>query len=209
MFLKRLLSHSKKEREVIDNMREHIKLLCMACDCFKTALENHDRDLMRTISDLEREGDSLRRQIISDIYEGAFLPYLRPDLCRFVEIVDGIFDLLQDTAYHYLETKIHEQIIDECIRVAFFNSQMCQMLLITFDAMLNGKDLREKTLAVRIYEKKIDDIKFDLLRTIKTIDIADFWEGKGLSDFISSLTSISDVIEDSSDHLQIINVSLR
>jgi predicted phosphate transport protein (TIGR00153 family) len=209
MFLKRILSHGKKERGVIENITRHIKLLCTACDCFQTALENHDRDLMRTVIDLEREGDSVRRQIVSDVYEGAFLPYLRPDLCRFVEIVDSIFDLLQDTAYTYIDTKIREEIRGECVRVAFFNAQMCQMLLITFEAMLHGKDLREKTLAIRIYEKKVDDIKFDLLKTIKTLAITDFWEGKGLTDFISGLTSISDVIEDCSDHLQIINASLR
>jgi len=209
MFLEKILSLSKKEQEVTGNMRKHIKLLCSTCDLFKTALEKDDRNLMRNLIDLERESDSIRREIISKIYEGAFLPYLRPDLCRFVEIVDHVFDILGDTANYYLDGKIPEQIKGECFRVAYLNLKICEMFLITFEALLKGDDLREKTLAIRIYEKKIDDIKFSLIKDIRKIPISNFWEGKILSDFISGLTTISDIIEDASDYLQIINVSMK
>ncbi len=190
-------------------MRKHIKLLCNACDLFRTAMEKDNRNLMRDVIDLEREGDSIRRDIISLIYEGAFLPYLRPDLCRFVEIVDNVFDVLGDTANSYLDGKIPEQIKSECIRIAYFNLKICEMLLITFEAMLKGEDLREKTLAIRIYEKKIDDIKFSLIKDIRKIPISNFWEGKILSEFISGLATISDIIESASDHLRIINVIMK
>ena len=209
MFLEKILSHSKKEQKVTDNMRKHIKLLCNACNLFGTAIEKDDRSLMRDLIDIERESDSIRREIISKIHDGAFLPYLRPDLCRFVEIVDHVFDVLEDTAHYCLDGKIPEQIKSECIRIAYLNSKICEMLLITFEAMLKGDDLREKTLAIRIYEKKIDDIKFSLIKDIHKIPISNFWEGKILSDFISGITSISDIIEDASDYLQIINVSMK
>ena len=75
--------------------------------------------------------------------------------------------------------------------------------------MLKGENLREKMLAIRIYEKKIDDIKFELIRDAQTIEITNFWEGQILSQFLSCLTSISDVIEDASDHLQVISVSMK
>lgn len=209
MFLEKILSLSKKEEKVTDNMRKHIKLLCNACSLFGTAIEKDDRSLMRDLIDIERESDSIRREIISKIYEGAFLPYLRPDMCRFVEIVDHVFDIFEDTVLYYLDGKIPEQIKGECIRVAYLNSKICEMLLITFEAMLKGNDLREKTLAIRIYEKKIDDIKFNLIKDIRNIPINNFWEGKFLSDFVSGITSISDIIEDASDYLQIINVSMK
>ncbi len=209
MIFEKILSLSKKEQKVTANMRKHIKLLCNACDLFRTAMEKDNRNLMRDVIDLEREGDSIRRDIISLIYEGAFLPYLRPDLCRFVEIVDNVFDVLGDTANSYLDGKIPEQIKSECIRIAYFNLKICEMLLITFEAMLKGEDLREKTLAIRIYEKKIDDIKFSLIKDIRKIPISNFWEGKILSEFISGLATISDIIESASDHLRIINVIMK
>lgn len=208
-FLKRTLSRRKQEQKVVEKMKSHIKLLCSACNSFKNALEGNSRHEMRHVADLEREGDSIRREIISDIYEGAFLPYFRSDLCKFVETVDRVFDAVKDTASCYLETKLHEDIREECIRVALLNVGICEMLFLTFEAMLRGEDLREKTLAIRIYEKKVDDIKVALCRDVRRTSVSGFWEGKFLADFISGLTSISDIIEDASDYLQIILVSMK
>lgn len=209
MILERILSHGKKEREVTEDIKRHIKLLCTACKTFKTALEKQDRNLLLDVIDLEREGDSIRREVVSHIYEGAFLPYLRPDLCKFVEIVDEVFDLLKDTASYCLETQLPERLRDDCLRVALFNVRMSEMLLITYEAMLKGEDPREKILAIRIYEKKIDDIKFNLFSEAQQVPIESYWKGKMLSDLMTGLTTISDIIEDASDHLQIIHVSIR
>jgi len=209
MFLEKILSHGKKERYVIEDIRRHIELLCKACDVFKKALDERKRDLMWEVIDLEREADSVRRQVISHIYEGAFLPYLRPDLCKFVEIVDEVFDVLKEASFYGVDNEVPELLRDESIRVALLNFRMCDMLMSSFEAMLRGEDLREKTLAVRIFEKKIDDIKHDLTKEAEKVRIDNFWAGKTLSDFITNLTMISDIIEDASDHLQIINVSTR
>lgn len=209
MLIKRLFSQGKKEQAVIEGIRRHIRLLCSACEDMQNGLKEGDRDQIRKVIQLEREGDMVRREIISAIYEGAFLPYLRPDLCRFTEVVDRVFDAIEDTANNFLELDIPEQIWSDCIRVAFLNVRICEMLLICFEAMVKGKDLRQKTLAVRIYEKKIDDLKFDIRKRIRRLPVADYWEGRLLADFVSGLTSISDIVEDASDYLHIINVSMR
>ncbi|HSB52503.1 MAG TPA: DUF47 family protein, partial [Dissulfurispiraceae bacterium] len=65
------------------------------------------------------------------------------------------------------------------------------------------------TLAVRIYEKRIDEVKFDIIRSLRKREVISFWEGKSLSDFVTSLTGISDIIEDASDYLHTINLRLR
>ena len=209
MFLKKIFDYGKQEERVIEDIKRHLKLLCNACETFYRAMEENDKHLARDVVDSEREGDSIRREIISNIYAGAFLPYLRPDLCRFAEIVDRVFDSLQETALNYLEVKLPEQLRDECLRVAFLNTRMCEMLSISFDAMLNGEDLREKALAIRIYEKKIDDLKFSIVKDLRQIPVDDFWQGRILADFVSRLTTISDTIEDAGDQLQIINVSMK
>jgi len=209
MFLKKILSYGKKEDQVIENVKEHLRLLCLAFESFYSGIRNNDSTKMREVIDLEREGDSVRREIISTIYAGAFLPYLRPDLCRFVETLDRVFDSLEDTAFNYSDVVLPEEITEECVRVASMNTNMCEMLAISFDAMVNGEDLREKALAIRIYEKRIDDIKFSVLKEMRTISIDNFWQGRTLAEFVSDLTTISDMIEDASDYLQIINISMR
>jgi predicted phosphate transport protein (TIGR00153 family) len=211
ILLEKVFSGGKTEQRVIENIRKHIRTLCSASDCFKKAIEKQDKDLMFSVSDLEREGDSIRREIISTIYEGAFLPFLRPNICRFVEIVDEAFDALKDAAIasEYLEPKLDKETEDECIKIADINLKMCEMLLLAFETLFSKEDLREKTLAIRIYEKKIDELKFDLLNKLRTKEVKGYWEGKMLSDFISYLTQVSDVVEDASDYLYIISVSLK
>ncbi|HEC32265.1 MAG: TIGR00153 family protein [Deltaproteobacteria bacterium] len=209
MLFSKYFSRGKKEEKVLEKIRSHIELLCKACELFSTALQSEDTGSMRAIIDLEREADGVKRKIISGIYEGAFLPYLRPDLCRFVETVDDIFDMLEDTAFNAMSIYLPHSIREESFRVAFLNSRMCEMLLITFDAMVEGEDLRERVLAIRIYEKKIDDMKFGILCDLRELAIDSYWYGKALSDFVTGLTSISDIIEDACDHLQIIHLSMR
>lgn len=201
----------KKEEQVIENIRRHISILHSASECFKKAMEARNKNQMYCVPDLEREGDSVRREIISAIYEGAFLPFIRSNICRFVEIVDEAFDILEDAAseFEYLGAKLDEGIEEDCIKIADINLNMCDMLLIAFETLFDNGDLREKTLAIRIYEKQVDEIKFDLISKLMKKEVKDFWEGRILSDFISYLTRISDVIEDASDYLHIINLSLR
>jgi len=199
------------EQKAIDSIRKHMQILYSASECFKKGLRELNKDQMYCVAELEREGDSVRREIISTIYEGAFLPFLRTNICRFVEIVDEAFDVLKDTAFEFenLGPKLDEEIREDCIQIADINQQMCEMLTIAFATLFTKGDLREKTLAIRIYEKKVDDMKFDLIGRLRNREVKNFWEGRALSDFISYLTHISDVIEDASDYLHIINLSMR
>jgi len=199
------------EQKAIDGIKKHMQILYSASECFKKGLEELNKDQMYCVAELEREGDSVRREIISTIYEGAFLPFLRTNICRFVEIVDEAFDVMKDAASEFenLGSNLDQEIREDCIQIAGINQQMCDMLIIAFDTLFNKGDLREKTLAIRIFEKRVDDMKFDLIGRMRNKEVKNFWEGKTLSDFISYLTHISDVIEDASDYLHIINLSMR
>jgi predicted phosphate transport protein (TIGR00153 family) len=210
VLIEKVIFGGKAEQRVISQIKTFIRILWSAADCFKMALEERDKDLIACVPDLEREGDSTRREIIAKIYEGAFLPFIRSSICRFVEMVDEAFDVMEDAAYEFEYLEFDDKEIEEdCIKIADINSKMCEMLLIAFVTLFTKEDLREKTLAVRIYEKKVDEIKFDLVKKLRKKEIKTFWEGKILSDFISYLTSISDAIEDASDYLHIIKLSLR
>ena len=66
--LKRLFFGGKIEQEVIEKIKRHIKILCSACETFKTAIEERDKKMMLGVFDLEREGDIIRRNIICLLY---------------------------------------------------------------------------------------------------------------------------------------------
>lgn len=210
MVLERFFSTSKKEQEVIGNIKKHIQVLITASYIFRDAVEKGDKNLMLDVAELEREADIIRRELISQIYEGAFLPFLRPNIFRFVEMVDEAFDVLEDAALEY--EHIYHKLDDikfDCHKIANINAQMCEMLLQAVDSLFYKEDLREKSLAIRIYEKSADEIKFELIEKLKDTEVKNFWEGKMLSDFINYLTRVSDLIEDASDYLNIIKISLR
>lgn len=210
MVIEKALFGGKAEQKVINGIKTHIRILWSASDCFKSALEERDSDMIECVPDLEREGDSIRREIISRIYEGAFLPFIRTNICRFIEIVDEAFDVLEDAAFEFRYIRqLDKDIEEDCIKIADINSKMCEMLLLSFESLFTKKDIREKGLAIRIYEKRVDELKFDLIDKLRKKEVKNFWEGKILSDFISYLTTVSDVIEDASDYLTVINISLR
>jgi hypothetical protein len=125
--------------------------------------------------------------------------------------VEEALDFLKEAAseFEYISQGLDKDIEEDCFRIADKNVQMSDMLLIAFETLFSKDDLREKTLAIRIYEKQIDEIKFDLIRKLSEKEIKNFWHGKMLSDFVTCLTRISNVIEDASDYLLIISVSLR
>ncbi len=207
--LKKFMRGDRKEEAALTAMHEHLDLLCAAGQALSELLSSGSKDLVEKIFDLERDGDAARRRVLSIIFEGAFLPYLRPNLCRFVELVDEAFDTVEDSARYFNLIPLHPSIADECRRIASFNRQMCEILILAFELAVRGEDIREQVLAIRILEKRVDDLKGDIEQKIHEVPVADFWQGKFYSDFLHNLTTFSDLIEDASDALYVLTVSFR
>lgn len=207
----KVISGGKLEKKIIEKIKNHIKILCSAAECLGNSLFTGNKESTYCIADLEREADAIRREIITKIHEGAFLPFIRPNICKFIEIVDEAFDNLEDAAFEfrYVREDLYNIIKSDCEKIVKINSTMCELLLIAFETLVEKGDLKEKNLAIRICEKQIDDIKFDIIEKLRKIELNNFWDGKIISDFIEYLTKISDLIEDASDYLYIIEVSLK
>ncbi len=209
--LGKIISGGKLEKKVIEDIKTHIKILCSAAECFRNSISTNNKEGTYCVADLEREADSVRREITTTIHQGAFLPFIRPNICRFTEMVDEAFDNLEDAAleFRYVREDIYKTIKPECEKIAKINSAMCELLSMAFDTLTEKGDLKEKNLAIRIYEKQVDDLKFEILDKLRTIELQNFWDGKIISDFIEYITKISDLIEDASDYLYIIEISLK
>lgn len=198
----------KLEEEVIEKTKKFIELLCSACELFRDAVERDDKKLMLKIVEMENEGDVVRREIALKIYEGAFLPYLRPNIYKLIEMIDEVLDILEDSALSYMKIKTIGDIKDDVLEISNLNLRMCRVFLKAFESLFKGEDLRETTLVIRIYEKKVDELKHDLMDKLEKRDVA-IWEGLILLDFTQNLVRISDLIEDAGDLIQMINVSIR
>ncbi len=202
---------SRREEEVIKLVKEHLNTVLQACERFKVGIENDDAESLKKVCELEKIGDVLRRDIASKLYEGAFIPAVRVNLYRFSEVVDEILDTLEDCAIEYmnLPVKLDEDVKSYCITITEVNLKMSRDLISAFESLEKKADLRDATLKIRTREEIIDKVKHDLCRFLMQRDVEGFWVGKIISDFIVSLGSVSDLIEDAGDIIQILNVSMR
>jgi uncharacterized protein Yka (UPF0111/DUF47 family) len=85
---------------------------------------------------------------------------------------------------------------------------MSELLLKAFNELQNKNNLKEKILGIRTLEKKIDELKLEIISLLRSKKISNFWEGETISNFVNYLSSISDIIEDASDQLIILDLSL-
>jgi predicted phosphate transport protein (TIGR00153 family) len=207
---RRAIFRGEKEEEVIRLIREHLNTIKHACEVFKVGLEKDDRSLLAEVCELEKLGDILRRDIVLKLYEGAFIPAVRTNLYKFAETIDEILDTIEDAVVVYLYLpKLDDEIRDYCINIASINLKMSEDLISAFEALKEGSDLKDKTIRIRKREKIVDRMKHDLYKILMHKEVKNFWEGKALSDFITNLVQISDIIEDAGDIIQILNVSMR
>jgi hypothetical protein len=208
--LKKIILGGEKEGEIIDLFKEHIEKLSEAAEILKLEIENDDKSLNYEICELERTGDIIRREIALRLYEGAFLPGIRGNFYRLAEIMDEALDLVEDTSVYFtLLQVLNVEIRDLCIRIAEINCKMTDYLYAAFDSLEKDEDLSDKTIKIRAKEQEADGLKRQIQKKLLEQKIDSFWEGKVLSDFIDSLVSISDKIEDAADIIQVLNVSLK
>lgn len=214
MFFKRVFFGGKLESEVLGLIKEHLEILMTACETFKLALETEDDSLLSSVCDFENEGDRVRREIAMKIYEGAFLPYIRPNIYRFAEVVDEAIDKLEDTVYDYIylreckDKTLLDMVKEDLLRITELNLKASRRLLEAFNALIEGGDLSDITVKIRVYEREVDSIKHRLSEKIRDVNV-DVWSALTFVDLLHHIVSITDLIEDAGDIIQIINVSLR
>jgi hypothetical protein len=204
-----LLIRNNIEKQVIENVKEHMKILYSAASVFREAIEKDNKDLMLSISAMEKEADIIKRKIISDIYEGAFFPYQRPNVLRFVEIVAYALSKLEMLSSYYPELVLDEAVKKRCIRISDINLKMSEMLLVCFGSLIASEDLKVKGLVISLYGKKVNEVALKLYRDLKQNGLTGFFSGLVLFHFISVLNEISNMIERASFRLQIIEIAMR
>jgi predicted phosphate transport protein (TIGR00153 family) len=209
---KALLGGRELEKEVFKTIGTYLSILIKSTECLHNLLITEDLKRGQCIEELEREADSIRRKVLSKIYEGAFLPYLRPNMFLLIDTVEKAFDLIKGCAFEFcyvIDFKIYTpEVKERCIEINLLNTEMSELLLKAFNELQNKNNLKEKILGIRTLEKKIDELKLEIISLLRSKKISNFWEGETISNFVNYLSSISDIIEDASDQLIILDLSL-
>ena len=102
----------KKEKEVIKLIEKHAdkveECLSMAVKTIGTYLENNiseAKKLARQTDHLETEADMVRHEIRDKLYLGAYMPLLREDIYKLVEILDVVANSAEKCADFFLNQR--------------------------------------------------------------------------------------------------------
>jgi len=206
----------KKEKEVNQLILKHLEKVD---ECLKIALKTVEgylsanieeaKSLAIKVDQIETETDDIRREIISKLYSGAYLPLLREDILHLVQHVDKIADGAEACCDFFLDQR--PDILEEMksdFHSIMENSISCFSALNDaigsfFMGKIDIKAIREKTKEVGIIESDVDKEEWDLTRDIFKAGL-DYGHKIHLKLCLESIVEVSDRAEDAADELEII-----
>ncbi len=195
----------KPEKEVICLLKKHSTLSINAIGLLNRYIDNKEKDLLNNIIILEKEGDNIRKEIILYLYE-AFLPSMKRELNYSIELLDEVLDSVKHGAliYDLMRFELDGTIKEKCKSILIISLNMLNSLNKLIEVFEEGGDFKKHIKDIKAGEEEIDDIHHEIYKYMVNMEINSFWEGKLMSDFVDTITGISDYIENVADEFQII-----
>jgi len=212
---------SKKEKKVRKLIEEHFtvvqKSIKRSADAVRTYFAgelDEAKALAIKVDRIENNADELRREIYELLGEGAFLPILRGDIHELVGYIDSLAGLAEELSDATLGERPHvpEGLHEDMLRIVDITTKQCSKLkkavIGFFQSELSKKEVRSLIREVAEAERRIDEIEWDLTRSIFTADM-DLAQKLHLKMFLTHLTLISNKAEDVSDELSELIIKMQ
>ncbi|MBW1614576.1 MAG: DUF47 domain-containing protein [Deltaproteobacteria bacterium] len=205
----------KKEKQVNRLILNHLEKVD---ECLKTALKTVEEYINDNIEEakplalkadqIETETDCVRREIISRLYSGAYLPSLRSDILHLVEHLDKIADGAEACCDFFLDQrpKVPKEMRPRFKKIMEDSISSFAPLKEAINSFFADGDIgtiREKVKEVGVIESAVDKEEWDITRDIFKTDL-DYGHKIHLKLCLESMVEISDRAEDTADELEII-----
>ncbi len=206
----------KKEKRVVKLCLAHADKI-LECAEAATAATSHwirvEIDEAKTYQDtvgrLETEADDLRREIRDALYEGAYLPQIREDLFRLIQLVDRVANTCEDV-WEFFATQIPDipdEYRNEFAEIMDLSLQTVRMMHDALQTYFKPKGkikrVREQLESIYLAESRIDRMEWKLTRRIFKSDL-ELPRKTQLQRALSTMTRISDLAEDVADEIDLI-----
>jgi uncharacterized protein len=204
--------HSKMHVELVYQCVQELKEVM---DCFYRNEFDGMEEKVRKVSETEHKADIIRRQMEIEFYKGAFLPFDREDKIILAELVDGVADMTQATAYgiclsrvqfpEKLEGDFREfvsaicnavNVLKDCVESLDLDLGSAISKAHEVEEMEDGTDKMERKITRKLYQSYRDK-EFGILTLID------------LKNTVKKLGNIVDRAEDASDRVLIIAAKKR
>lgn len=205
----------KKEKEVKLLIMEHLDQVDLALQKMLQAMEHYNKDNSECarnesfeVHKLETNADSKRREIIEKLYLGAFLPILREDMIRLIAHQDKIADRAESCCDFCLSqrpqvpTEYQEKFLELLKASVDTFYPYRKAIEDMFDKDKGYEAAKERIKEVNTQEEATDKIEWQLTKEIfsSSIELA---HKIHLREYIFHMVSISDVIEDAADDIDL------
>ena len=213
----------KKEKRVIGLIMQHIE---KTAECVHATTDNiriylnsdHSENSnaigrvnAARVNSLEAEADSLLREIRDLLYSGAYLPQIRGDIYRLMSSVDMVTNRAEDCSdfFHYQSPSIPKEFRSDIESIVDLTDESFRQFHKALRNYFGPKDKPDKVRVrgVRIGELESDIDKLERKITMRIFDSQlDRSEKLHLHQALTQIAQISDMIEDATDELELMNV---
>ena len=218
MFFKntKLLSRTKRLEiqieEFLDKVTESTELFSIAFKVYLAeGVDTQFEEFMNKIQTTEREGDELRRQIETELYERTLIPDLRSDVIWLIENMDKLTNTCKANLFRL---SIQQPEIPDKLRATYI-----ELIDITIDCVNkvvftarnffeDHESVADLAREVALLETKADEVSSPLQRRIFDSDL-DLSQKMQLRYFVEHFDELANQSEDIADQLAISAIKRR
>ena len=218
MFFKntKLLSRTKRLEiqieEFLDKVTESTEIFSIAFKVYLAeGVDTQFEEFMNKIQATEREGDELRRQIETELYERTLIPDLRSDVIWLIENMDKLTNTCKANLFRL---SIQQPEIPDKLRAAYI-----ELIDITIDCVNkvvftarnffeDHESVADLAREVALLETKADEVSSPLQRRIFDSDL-DLSQKMQLRYFVEHFDELANQSEDIADQLAISAIKRR
>ncbi len=209
----------KKTNTIIELLNDHINAVesCyqLYMDSFEEIVNLQTNNMLDKVNKVaeelkqrEHQADLIRHDVIVELLRGGFLVDSRKSTMRLVEGVDRVADIAEDVfkMIAYERTTIIDDLYKPLCQINRITKEQLNCFFDILSKLMTAYDqdqMIRQLVEIEEFESKVDLIEDDLIKNLfaKDIDLAEKLQYKAL---IKMISSMSDLIEDLSDQVEII-----
>ena len=208
-----------KESSVFEAIEDHLKVVSESLVAFRELMVAYlEGDLERAkafereVDELESKADTLRRNIETMLYEGAFLPANRGDYVRLSELIDQVADAAESAAHTLIlaRPKVPEELKDEILGLVDSAIKTYEVLIDAVNALNSDVDRAiELSKAVEDAEEKADEVEYDVKGKVFESETVTTYAKLVWNQILTKVGDIADRAEDASDQVMLMAIKRR
>ncbi len=205
-------SFGKRERYVIENVLQHFKLIIEGTNTLKDFIESYfledkvSDELFLKIAGIEKKGDNIRRSVILDLHRGSFIPELREGFHSLVEKNDRTLNKIETVSkiISFQKPVIIPELRKDIIKQVDCLVRSAEALNKAVEFLFEDMDrVNEYILLVEKMEHEEDELEAEMIKKLFSTELP-LERKMETKEVIVNIGDITDIIEDTSDILEVI-----